>query len=242
MDYCSNMAFDTNKSFEVQLMDMTKAQINRLRLLLTDDIPARLSKGDMAAEVADYLCDESEFWMRMFPEDELMIMCHLANLQEGEPYITEYSGKPTLLEKLGIVFGISFDGESMVYNTNNDLRRAMKYGYRNAYLAFSCMNYSKYEQYARGYLKLYGICPRVQMANFLCAVSEVIEDNDWDKRRNPNAYLCESLMLRYHAIDINGMECFYASCFDIESISFDQVKSIEYGRYTMEEIFQAGNL
>ena len=55
------MAFDTNKPFEVHLMDMTKAQINRLRLLLTDDIAARLSKGDMAVEVADYLYNESKF-------------------------------------------------------------------------------------------------------------------------------------------------------------------------------------
>ncbi len=65
------MPFNPSETILDNLLARTKAEIDHLRKLLQADVKSNLNKADMAAEVADYIRHEGEFWIRRFPQRDI---------------------------------------------------------------------------------------------------------------------------------------------------------------------------
>ena len=149
------MPFNASETILDNLLARTKAEIDRLRKLLQADVKSNLNKADMAAEVADYIRHEGEFWIRRFPQRDIRIIRGLLSQPQGSSgFNAGLTPYPTALEKLGLVYSERNPSGETIYRCTDEMYAAFKHGIQNASAAMHCMNYATYEQYLLGLTNL----------------------------------------------------------------------------------------
>ena len=197
------MPFNPYETILENLLARTKAEIDRLRKLLQADVKSNLNKTDMAAEVADYIRHEGEFWIRRFPQRDIRIICGLLTQQRGSSgFNAGLTPYPTALEKLGLVYSERNASGETIYCCTDEMYDAFKRGLPNASAAMHCMNYATYEQYLLGLTNLYGIVPYPMAYDIIIDAADAIETEKFDRQRNPFAH--ETLLLDFYSITVKG--------------------------------------
>lgn len=199
------MPFKASETILDNLLDRTKAEIDRLRKLLQADVKSNLNKADMAAEVADYIRHESEFWIRRFPQRDIRIIRGLLSQPQGSSgFNAGLIPYPTALEKLGLVYSERNAFGETIYYCTDEMYDAFKRGLPNASAAMHCMNYATYEQYLLGLTNIYGIVPYPMAYDIIIDAADAIETEKFDRQRNPFAFAHETLLLDLYTITVKG--------------------------------------
>ena len=201
----SVMPFNPSETILDSLLARTKAEIDRLRKLLQADVKSNLNKADMAAEVADYIRHEGEFWIRRFPQRDIRIIRGLLSQPQGSSgFNAGLIPYPTALEKLGLVYSERNASGETIYHCTDEMYNAFKRGLPNASAAMHCMNYSTYEQYLLGLTNIYGIVPYPMAYDIIIDAADAIETEKFDRQRNPFAFAHETLLLDLYTITVDG--------------------------------------
>ena len=201
----SIMPFNPSETILDNLLARTKAEIDRLRKLLQADVKSNLNKADMAAEVADYIRHEGEFWIRRFPQRDIRIIRGLLTQQRGSSgFNAGLTPYPTALEKLGLVYSERNASGEAIYHCTDEMYNAFKRGISNASAAMHCMNYATYEQYLLGLTNIYGIVPYPMAYDIIIDAADAIETEKFDRQRNPFAFAHETLLLDFYSITVKG--------------------------------------
>ena len=199
------MPFNPSETILDNLLARTKAEIDRLRKLLQADVKSNLNKADMAAEVADYIRHESEFWIRRFPQRDIRIIRGLLSQPQGSSgFNAGLTPYPTALEKLGLVYSERNASGETIYCCTDEMYDAFKRGLPNASAAMHCMNYATYEQYLLGLTNIYGIVPYPMAYDIIIDAADAIETEKFDRQRNPFAFAHETLLLDLYSITVKG--------------------------------------
>ena len=236
----------SNSAYYKFLLSLTKDEINHIRKLFhcDDDVPSTLRKQEMALGVADYMLNESEYWMRMLPMNELQILEELLNHKPGYEFNAGYEPYPTLLDDYGIAT-VEYDKcGSSIYSLDPDMYKALKYGMHNAIGFILCKDCIQYEMYARGALNLYGVIRCDRMYDILRKAEKVIEEEYGESGVQPGhlVYISESLLLNAYMIDYDGESYFFhPSVEDPEEFIEEQLSrpQLDYKTYTVDEIREA---
>lgn len=141
------MSFNPSETILDNLLAHTKAEIDRLRKLLQADVKSNLNKAAMAAEVADYIRHEGEFWIRRFPQRDIRIIRGLLSQPQGSSsgFNAGFVPYPSALERLGLIYSERIPSGETVYYCTNEMYSAFKRGLPNASAAMHCMNYATYD-------------------------------------------------------------------------------------------------
>ena len=199
------MLFNPSETILENLLARTKAEIDRLRKLLQADVKSNLNKADMAAEVADYIRHEGEFWIRRFPQRDIRIIRGLLSQPQGSSgFNAGLIPYPTALEKLGLIYSERKSSGETIYYCTDEMYDAFKRGISNASAAMHCMNYATYEQYLLGLTNIYGIVPCPMAYDIIIDVADAIETEKFDRQRNPFAFAHETLLLDFYSITVKG--------------------------------------
>lgn len=199
------MPFNPSETILDNLLARTKAEIDRLRKLLQADVKSNLNKADMAAEVADYIRHESEFWIRRFPQRDIRIIRGLLSQPQGSSgFNAGLIPYPTALEKLGLIYSERNASGETIYHCTDEMYNAFKRGLPNASAAMHCMNYATYEQYLLGLTNIYGIVPYPMAYDIIIDAADSIETEKFDRQRNPFAFAHETLLLDFYSITVKG--------------------------------------
>ena len=199
------MPFNPSETILENLLARTKAEIDRLRKLLQADVKSNLNKADMAAEVADYIRHEGEFWIRRFPQRDIRIIRGLLSQPQGSSgFNAGLIPYPTALEKLGLVYSERNASGEAIYCCTDEMYDAFKRGLPNASATMYCMNYATYEQYLLGLTNLYGIVPYPMAYDIIIDAADAIETEKFDRQRNPFAFAHETLLLDLYSITVKG--------------------------------------
>lgn len=199
------MPFNPSETILENLLARTKAEIDRLRKLLQADVKSNLNKAAMAAEVADYIRHESEFWIRRFPQRDIRIIRGLLSQPQGSSgFNAGLIPYPTALEKLGLVYSERNTSGETIYHCTDEMYDAFKRGLPNASAAMHCMNYATYEQYLLGLTNIYGIVPYPMAYDIIIDAADAIETEKFDRQRNPFAFAHETLLLDFYSITVKG--------------------------------------
>ena len=199
------MPFNPSETILDNLLSRTKAEIDRLRKLLQADVKSNLNKADMAAEVADYIRHESEFWIRRFPQRDIRIIRGILSRPQGSSgFNAGLIPYPTALEKLGLVYSERNASGETIYRCTDEMYDAFKRGISNASAAMCCMNYATYEQYLLGLTNIYGIVPYPMAYDIIIDAADAIETEKFDRQRNPFAFAHETLLLDFYSITVKG--------------------------------------
>lgn len=240
------MAFNRKETILDNLMSRTKAEINELRKLLDADVKSNLSKAEMAKQLAHYIRFEGEFWIRRFPRREVRILHQLASLPKGGKANAGRQGYATILEMMGFIVGEQSESGDLLYRTTDEIHDALKRGLPNAEAAIYCMNYAKYERYLMGLTNLYGIVPYPMAYESIVAAANFVEDEEFDRQRNPFAFLHESLLMDFYTISIGGQVYVVNPTADHpENVWQERQERDEfledYKKFTWQEIYDAGS-
>lgn len=199
------MPFNPSETILENLLARTKAEIDRLRKLLQADVKSNLNKADMAAEVADYIRHESEFWIRRFPQRDIRIIRGLLSQPQGSSgFNAGLVPYPSALERLGLVYSERNAFGETIYYCTDEMYDAFKRGLPNASAAMHCMNYATYEQYLLGLTNIYGIVPYPMAYDIIIDAADAIETEKFDRQRNPFAFAHETLLLDLYSITVKG--------------------------------------
>lgn len=199
------MPFNPTETILENLLARTKAEIDRLRKLLQADVKSNLNKADMAAEVADYIRHEGEFWIRRFPQRDIRIIRGILSRPQGSSgFNAGLIPYPTALEKLGLVYSERNAFGETIYYCTDEMYDTFKRGLPNASAAMHCMNYATYEQYLLGLTNIYGIVPYPMAYDIIIDAADAIETEKFDRQRNPFAFAHETLLLDLYSITVKG--------------------------------------
>ena len=205
MPKLSIMPFNPSETILENLLARTKAEIDRLRKLLQADVKSNLNKADMAAEVADYIRHEGEFWIRRFPQRDIRIIRGLLSQPQGSSgFNAGLIPYPTALEKLGLIYSERKSSGETIYYCTDEMYDAFKRGLPNASAAMYCMNYATYEQYLLGLTNIYGVVPYPMAYDIIIDAADAIETEKFDRQRNPFAFAHETLLLDLYTIAVDG--------------------------------------
>ena len=199
------MPFNASETILDNLLARTKAEIDRLRKLLQADVKSNLNKADMAAEVADYIRHDGEFWIRRFPQRDIRIIRGLLSQPQGSSgFNAGLIPYPTALEKLGLIHAQCNRSGETIYRCTDEMYTAFNRGIQNASAAMHCMNYATYEQYLLGLTNIYGIVPYPMAYDIIIDAADAIETEKFDRQRNPFAFAHETLLLDLYTITVKG--------------------------------------
>lgn len=238
------MILDPNQTIEEFLLLHDKVFIDELRKILRSDIPGSLRKADMAKSLAKYILNEGEQWIRVFPCWEVSIVASLVDKPKGDSLTLVFPPIPMLMEIFGLVHRDFIDRATAIYELTDQMHDAFRKGIKNAITAQLAMNYVKYERYVRGLLNVYGILPRSVIEDAVYRVASNIEEDTFDKRRNPAAFLSENASLRHFSFVQYGETLVYHPAVeDPYGMYEEQRKSngeLNYKRFSDDEFFNAG--
>ena len=238
------MILDPNQTIEEFLLLHDKVFIDELRKILCYDIPRSLRKADMAKALAKYILNEGEQWIRIFPCWEVSIVASLVDKPKGDSLTLVFPPIPMLMEIFGLVHRDFIDRATAIYELTNQMHDAFRKGIKNAIAAQLAMNYVKYERFVRGMLNVYGILPRSVIEDAVYRVASNIEEDTFDKRRNPAAFLAENASLRHFSFVQNGETLVYHPAVENPYGMYEEQRKangeLNYKCFSDDEYFYAG--
>ena len=238
------MIQDPNQTIEEFLLQHDKVFIDELRKTLRADVPGSLRKADMAKALAKYILNEGEQWIRVFPCWEISIVARLVEKPKGDSLTLVSPPIPMLMETFGLVHLDYLDRATVAYELTNQMHDAFRKGIKNAIAAQLAMNYVNYERYVRGLLNLYGMLPRSVIEDAVYRMANYVEEDTFDKKRNPAAFLAENASLRHFSFVQHGETLVYHPAVDDPYGMYEeQLKTrveLNYKRFTDDEFLCAG--
>ena len=233
----------------VMLMNMTKVQINDYRKLLECDVKSNLNKSDMAFGVAQYIEEESEFWLRRIPTWELGILNKIIELKPGEKYDAGCQPMRSLVVELGLMKEET-DPNNLhsYYSLTPAMHRSIRAGLKSATAYVIAKDYPLLDQYVMGVLNIYGLIPKPVLASYVFHASIEIQKElgEEDPDGLPGYFYAEeSLLMNYNTVDSKeGLQFVYHPCVEPSIESFNAIlscpKSIQYKKFSTEEFMASG--
>ena len=233
----------------VMLMNMTKDMINDYRKLLDCDVKSNQNKSDMAAGVAQYIEEESEFWLRRIPTWELAILNKLVELEPGEKLDAGCQPMTSILEQLKLIQAEEDPNNLHVYySLSPTMHRSIKAGIKSAMAYVMVKDYPLLDQFVMGLLNIYGFIPKPSLVAYVMRASIDIQRELGVEEPDSLAgyfYPEESLLVNFNAVQSReGLDFVYHPCIEGSVELFNTIlrcpESIKYKKFTYEEFMAAG--
>ena len=233
----------------LMLMNLTKAEINEYRKLLECDVKSNLNKADMALGVAQYIEEESEFWLRRIPTWELALLDKLIKLKPGEKFDAGCQPMESILVQLRLMNQeLNPDNLHALYSLTPAMHRSIRIGLRTALAYVIAQAYPLLDQFVMGVLNIYGLIPKPVLASYVFHASMHIAKELGEE--DPDGlsgyfYAEESLLMNYNTIDSEeGLQFVYHPCVEPSIESFNTIlscpKTIQFKKFSTEEFLDSG--
>lgn len=235
-----------NSHFYKHLLSLTKAEINHIRKLFKcDDVPSNLRKQEMAAGVADYILNESEYWMRMLPCTEIQLIDELLQHKPGYQLSVGFLPYIPIIEEYGIVSAEYDEDDNCYFCVDADMHNAFKFGIQNAMAFIAAKDMIPYEAIARGVLNLYGVVPCNVLYDILKSAEPEISAQTGYYSFQPSylIFISESLLLSNYFYDFTRKP-YYCNPSIEDPLYFIQEQisrgEIDYKKYSIADFKKAG--
>lgn len=234
-----------NSLFYKYLLSITKSEINHIRRLFKCDVPSNLNKQEMALGIADYILNESEYWMRMLPSAEIQIIDELLQHKPGYKLSVGFLPYVPIIEEYGIVTVECDEGDNRCYSVDADMHKAFKCGFQNAIAFMVAKDILPYELITRGVYNLYGVVPFDVLYDILKRAEPGISAETGYYSTQPSylIFFSESLLLSNYFLDCNRRPYYYNPSIDDPAYFIEEQNDrseMDYKSYTIEEIKSAG--
>ena len=237
---------DASKSkFYQYLLTLKKIEIDDIRVIFDCDVRTGLNKQEFALAVADYILNESEYWMRKLPTTEIQYIDQILQAGPGKKVDIGYLPYESILEEFGMVEAEYDEYDNCFYTVDEQMYRAFKAGIRNAKAFMLAKDCIPYEAIVRGALNLYGVIPCEKMWELLKNAEPMISAQTGYYSPQPSwlVYVSEALLLHGYVCSYNGTEYFFNPAIgDHDYFIREQLsrKDLEYKEYTTEQLQDAG--
>ena len=237
---------DASKSkFYQYLLTLKRIEIDDVRVIFDCDVDTRLKKQEFALAVADYILNESEYWMRKLPTTEIQYIDQI--LQAG-PYKKVNMGflpYESILEEYRMVEAEYDEYDNCFYSVDESMYNAFKYGIDNAKAFLMAKDCIPYEAIVRGVLNLYGVIPCEKMWDLLRSAEPLISAQTGYYSPQPSwyIYISEALLLHNYVCSYNDTEYFFNPTIeDHDYFIREQLsrKNLEYKEFSIEQLQDAG--
>jgi len=234
-----------NSLFYKYLLSITKSEINHIRRLFKCDVPSNLNKQEMALGVADYILNESEYWMRMLPSAEIQIIDELLQHKPGYKFSAGFLPYVPIIEEYGIVTVECDEGDNRCYSVDADMHKAFKCGFQNTIAFMVAKDILPYELITRGVYNLYGVVPFDVLYDILKRAEPGISAETGYYSTQPSylIFFSESLLLSNYFLDCNRRPYYYNPSIDDPAYFIEEQNArsgMDYKGYTIEEFKSAG--
>ena len=138
------------------MMLRTKKRICQFGKLLGCELKSNLQKSEMATELADYIINRSDEWLRYLPQRELDLLEMMVKMEKGSEFRTFLQPYCTVMEAFGFIKE-ERDNYSSTFSIVPELYDSIKEHLSMA-LSFRAVNsYKEFEAILRGIVNIYGI-------------------------------------------------------------------------------------